>query len=86
MGEAAGPRSLGSHPGKTVFTGSGHTPVLAAMQHFRYLGGTSGVGHGGGGQAPREGPARMTMSPRDYVLISPCRNEAAYMRRTLDSV
>ncbi|MEO1722654.1 MAG: glycosyltransferase [Pseudomonadota bacterium] len=28
----------------------------------------------------------MTMSPRDYVLISPCRNEAAYMRRTLDSV
>lgn len=25
-------------------------------------------------------------SPRDYVLISPCRNEADYMRRTLDSV
>lgn len=24
--------------------------------------------------------------PRSYVLISPCRNEAAYMRRTLDSV
>ncbi len=24
--------------------------------------------------------------PRAYVLISPCRNEAAYMRRTLDSV
>lgn len=26
------------------------------------------------------------MSSRDYVLISPCRNEADYMRRTLDSV
>ncbi|WP_097031741.1 glycosyltransferase family 2 protein [Cereibacter ovatus] len=25
-------------------------------------------------------------SSRSYVLISPCRNEAAYMRRTLDSV
>ncbi|MEM9231922.1 MAG: glycosyltransferase family A protein [Pseudomonadota bacterium] len=25
-------------------------------------------------------------SPRSYVLISPCRNEADYMRRTLDSV
>jgi glycosyltransferase involved in cell wall biosynthesis len=25
-------------------------------------------------------------SARDYVLISPCRNEADYMRRTLDSV
>lgn len=25
-------------------------------------------------------------SPRRYVLISPCRDEAAYMRRTLDSV
>jgi len=25
-------------------------------------------------------------APRDYVLISPCRNEAEYMRRTLDSV
>ena len=24
--------------------------------------------------------------PRAYVLISPCRNESAYMRRTLDSV
>ncbi|MEM1065303.1 MAG: glycosyltransferase family A protein [Pseudomonadota bacterium] len=24
--------------------------------------------------------------PRDYVVISPCRNEAAYMQRTLDSV
>ena len=24
--------------------------------------------------------------PRTYVLISPCRNEADYMRRTLDSV
>lgn len=24
--------------------------------------------------------------PRDYVLVSPCRNEAAYMRQTLDSV
>jgi glycosyltransferase involved in cell wall biosynthesis len=24
--------------------------------------------------------------PRSYVLISPCRNEAAYMRRTLDAV
>ncbi|WP_299410212.1 glycosyltransferase family 2 protein [uncultured Roseobacter sp.] len=24
--------------------------------------------------------------PQSYVLISPCRNEAAYMRRTLDSV
>ena len=26
------------------------------------------------------------MTDRTYVLISPCRNEAAYMRRTLDSV
>ena len=26
------------------------------------------------------------MSPRTYVLISPCRNEADFMRRTLDSV
>jgi poly-beta-1,6-N-acetyl-D-glucosamine synthase len=25
-------------------------------------------------------------NPRSYVLISPCRNEAAFMRRTLDSV
>ncbi len=25
-------------------------------------------------------------APRSYVLISPCRNEAQYMRRTLDSV
>jgi poly-beta-1,6-N-acetyl-D-glucosamine synthase len=25
-------------------------------------------------------------SPRRYVLVSPCRDEAAYMRRTLDSV
>ena len=25
-------------------------------------------------------------APRDCVLISPCRNEADYMRRTLDSV
>ncbi len=25
-------------------------------------------------------------NPQTYVLISPCRNEAAYMRRTLDSV
>ena len=30
---------------------------------------------------PRSDPA-----PDDYVLISPCRNEAAHMRRTLDSV
>lgn len=28
----------------------------------------------------------MTMATRRYALISPCRNEAAYMRRTLDSV
>lgn len=28
----------------------------------------------------------MTSETADYVLISPCRNEAAYMRRTLDSV
>ena len=28
----------------------------------------------------------MTADPRRYVLISPCRNEAGYMRRTLDSV
>lgn len=27
-----------------------------------------------------------TPPPRSYVLISPCRNEAAFMRRTLDSV
>ncbi|MGZ2260297.1 glycosyltransferase [Roseobacter sp. A03A-229] len=27
-----------------------------------------------------------TTDPRSYVLISPCRNEADYMRRTLDSV
>jgi hypothetical protein len=26
------------------------------------------------------------MSPRRYLLISPCRDEAAYLRRTLDSV
>ena len=25
-------------------------------------------------------------APRSYVVISPCRNEAAYMRRTLDSM
>src|SRR5690606_17943660 len=31
------------------------------------------------------GRAGMTQSRR-YVLISPCRDEAAYMRRTLDSV
>ena len=28
----------------------------------------------------------MSSDPRSYVLISPCRNEADYMRRTLDSV
>lgn len=28
----------------------------------------------------------MTSDPRSYVLISPCRNEAEFMRRTLDSV
>lgn len=28
----------------------------------------------------------MPPAPRSYVLISPCRNEADYMRRTLDSV
>ncbi|MEM6942541.1 MAG: glycosyltransferase family A protein [Pseudomonadota bacterium] len=28
----------------------------------------------------------MTTPARDYALISPCRNEAQYMRRTLDSV
>ena len=28
----------------------------------------------------------MTQNCRDYVIISPCRNEAEYMRRTLDSV
>ena len=27
-----------------------------------------------------------THAPRTYVIISPCRNEAAFMRRTLDSV
>ena len=27
-----------------------------------------------------------TTAPRTYVVISPCRNEAAYMRRTLDSM
>lgn len=28
----------------------------------------------------------MMPDPRSYVVISPCRNEAAYMRRTLDSM
>jgi len=27
-----------------------------------------------------------SVPPRSYVVISPCRNEAAFMRRTLDSV
>lgn len=29
---------------------------------------------------------RTTPHPRSYLVVSPCRNEAAYMRRTLDSV
>jgi poly-beta-1,6-N-acetyl-D-glucosamine synthase len=33
-----------------------------------------------------EGLSPMTDPGRAYVLISPCRNEAAFMRRTLDSV
>jgi glycosyltransferase involved in cell wall biosynthesis len=31
-------------------------------------------------------PAATPLATRDYVLISPCRNEAAFMVRTLDSV
>jgi cellulose synthase/poly-beta-1,6-N-acetylglucosamine synthase-like glycosyltransferase len=31
-------------------------------------------------------PATFAVAGRRYVLISPCRNEAAYMRRTLDTV
>lgn len=31
-------------------------------------------------------PLPAPADPRSYVLISPCRNEAEYMRRTLDSV
>lgn len=30
--------------------------------------------------------SQSAVDPRSYVLISPCRDEAAYMRRTLDSV
>ena len=35
--------------------------------------------------APSNEPAHMT-PPRRYLLISPCRDEAQYLRRTLDSV
>lgn len=35
---------------------------------------------------PAPGPVSPPASGRRYALISPCRNEAAYLRRTLDSV
>ena len=60
------------------------TPARQGADKERSCGHPGGRAVSGGGD-PRL-PACVPMTDRRYVAISPCRNEAAFIRRTLDSV